>query len=123
MISACGNGYFGEDQLNADQESYFVLDDYQYKKRVHGYALPKPVPSEPDRGGLGLRMAVRGLQWSNPDAQDCIFWLYEIRNFGQLFLDQVLFGLNVGASSGALVGYNTDWDDDVARYYREKRSP
>jgi hypothetical protein len=114
------NGYFGKDQMNADQESYFVLDDYQYKKRVRGIRLPPPIPEEPDRGGLGLRMSVRGLQWSNPDAQDCIFWLYDIRNIGQLYLDQTLFGLNVGASSGALVTDNTDWDDDVARYYREK---
>ncbi len=114
------DGYFGKDQLNADEESYFVLDDYQYKKLVRGLALPVPISSEPDRGGLGLRLAVRGLQWANPDAEDCIFWLYEIRNFGDLFLNQTLFGVNVGASSGALVGENQDWDDDVARYYREK---
>ena len=87
---------------------------------VRGLALPVPISSEPDRGGLGLRLAVRGLQWANPDAEDCIFWLYEIRNFGDLFLNQTLFGVNVGASSGALVGENQDWDDDVARYYREK---
>ncbi len=114
------NGYFGKDQMNADEESYFVLDDYQYKKRLLGLPLPQPEPSEPDRGGLGLRMAVRGLQWSNPDAEDCIFWLYEIRNSGRLNLDKTLFGVNVGASSGALLGENTDYDDDVARFYREK---
>ena len=114
------NGYFGKDQLNADEESYFVLDDYQFKKRVRGVPLPKPIETEPERGGLGLRLAVRGLQWANPDAEDCLFWLYEIRNFGELFLNQTLFGINVGASSGAIVGDNQDWDDDVARYYREK---
>lgn len=114
------NGYFGKDQKNADEESYFVMDDYQYKKRLLGYSLPKPIAAEPDRGGLGLRMAVRGLQWSNPDAEDCLFWLYEIRNFGELYLNSTLFGINVGASSGALLGENTDWDDDVARFYREK---
>ncbi|MDZ7721855.1 MAG: hypothetical protein U5R06_03260 [candidate division KSB1 bacterium] len=118
--SGSWNGYFGKDQLNADEESYFILDDYQYKKLVRGYQLPEPVPSEPDRGGLGLRLAARGLQWSNPDAEDCIFWLYEIRNFGELSLDQTVFGANVGASSGGLIGENSDYDDDAAKYYRER---
>ena len=118
--SGSWNGYFGKDQMNADEESYFVLDDYQFKKRMRGLALPLPVASEPDRGGLGLRLAARGLQWSNPDAEDCIFWLYEIRNFGELNLSKTLFGINVGASSGALLGENTDYNDDVASFYREK---
>lgn len=113
------NGYFGKDQKNADEESYFVLDDDGFTKRVKGYALPKPIPSDPDRGGLGLRLSVRGLQWSNPDAEDCIFWLYKIKNFGELKLEKTLFGANVGASSGALVSLNSDWDDDDARFYRE----
>ncbi len=114
------NGYFGKDQQNADEESYYVMDDYQYKKMLKGLPLPPPVSSEPSRGGLGLRTSVRGLQWSNPDAEDCLFLLYEIRNFGEKNLDKTLFGINVGASSGALVGENTDWDDDVASFYREK---
>ncbi|MCI0516084.1 hypothetical protein L0128_22965, partial [candidate division KSB1 bacterium] len=114
------NGYFGKDQMNADQESYFVQDDYTFKKRFVGLALPRPVATEPNRGGLGLRLSARGLQWSNPDAEDCIFWLYEIRNFGELYLSKTLFGNNVGASSGALLTNNSDWDDDVARFYREK---
>ncbi len=113
------NGYFGKDQKNADEESYFVLDDNQFTKKVKGYALPKPILSDPTRGGLGLRLSVRGLQWANPDAEDCIFWLYKIKNFGELKLDKTLFGANVGASSGALVSLNTDWDDDDAQFYRE----
>ncbi|MBU1097538.1 MAG: hypothetical protein KKB34_13740 [Bacteroidetes bacterium] len=119
--SGSWNGYFGKDQKNADEESYFVMDDYQYNKRISGLKLPKPLPdSEPTRNGLGLRLAVRGLQWSNPDAEDCLFWLYEIRNFGELFLDHTLFGLNVGASSGARITENTDYQDDGAKFYREK---
>ncbi len=113
------NGYFGKDQKNADEESFFALDDNQFTKKVKGYTLPEPIPSDTSRGGLGLRLNVRGLQWANPDAEDCIFWLYEIKNFGELRLDKTLFGANVGASSGALVANNTDWDDDDARFYRE----
>ncbi|MCK6601586.1 MAG: hypothetical protein L6Q77_07145 [Bacteroidetes bacterium] len=115
------NGYFGKDQKNADEESFFVLDDYSYQKRLKGYRLPLPFPATPGRGGLGLSMAVRGLQWSNPDAEDVIFWLYDIQNMGVLKLDKTVFGINVGASSGgSLSGSGSDNNDDAARFYREK---
>lgn len=115
------NGYFGKDQLNADEESYYVVDDYQFKKALKGIELPKPILAEPNRGGLGLRMGVRGLQWSNPDAEDCIFWLFDLTNIGRLNLEKTLFGFNVGASSGGLIGYsNTVYNESDARYYREK---
>lgn len=117
--SGSWNGYFGKDQKNSDEESYFVMDDYQFDKRIAGLQLPKPLADEPMRAGLGLRLATRGLQWSNPDAEDCIFWLYEIRNFGELYLDKTLFGLNVGASSGARITENTDYQDDGAKFYRD----
>ncbi len=113
------NGYFGKDQKNADQESFYVLDDYQFKKQVMGYDMPLPIPSKPDRGGLGLKQQIRGLQWANPDAEDCIFWIYDIKNIGQLNLTKTVFGLNVGASIGALMTAHTDWDDDCATFYRE----
>ncbi|MCK4639810.1 MAG: hypothetical protein KAU06_00595 [Candidatus Marinimicrobia bacterium] len=113
------NGYFGKDQKNADQESYYVTDDYQFTKKIQGIPLPLPIAADPNRGGLGLRQQVRGLQWSNPDAEDCIFWIYNIRNFGELDLHKTVFGLNVGASIGARMGANTDYDDDCAEFYRE----
>ncbi len=114
------NGYFGKDQKNADQESYFVLDDYQFTKRVNGYRLPLPIPSQSLRGGLGLRQIMRGLQWSNPDAEDCIFWIHDIENIGEMNHHKTVFGLNVGASMGAKIGGpNTDYDDDAATFYRE----
>lgn len=113
------NGYFGKDQKNADQESYYVLDDYPFKKKINGYNIPLPVPSEPLRGGMGLLQYIRGMQWSNPDAEDCIFWVYDIKNIGELVLTKTLFGLNVGASIGAKLSQNTDYDDDSATFYRE----
>ncbi|RJP73161.1 MAG: hypothetical protein C4539_01955 [Ignavibacteriales bacterium] len=115
------NGYFGKDQKNADEESFFVLDDYQYNKRLKGLQLPLPIESETDRGGLGLKTTVRGLQWSNPDAEDCIFWLYDIKNIGEQYLTKTVFGCNVGASSGGLLNSSgSDYADDAARFYREK---
>jgi hypothetical protein len=115
------NGYFGKDQMNADQESYYVMDDYQYKKVLQGLTLPLPISSEPQRGGLGLSMSIRGLQWSNPDAEDVLFWLYDVSNFGELNLDRTLLGINVGASSGGVVsGSGSDFADDDSKFYREK---
>jgi hypothetical protein len=38
-------------------------------------------------GGLGLRVAVRGFQWNNPEAKDMIFWEYNISNMN----DQLRF--------------------------------
>jgi hypothetical protein len=113
------NGYFGKDQKNADQESYYVLDDYQFTKKVSGYRMLPPIPSDPLRGGLGLKQYVRGMQWSNPDAEDCIFWIYDIKNIGELNHTKTIFGLNVGASIGARLNENTDYDDDCATFYRE----
>jgi len=113
------NGYFGKDQKNADEESYYILDDYQFNKKISGLSLPRPIATESLRGGLGLKQFIRGLQWSNPDAQDCIFWIYRIQNIGELKLHQTVFGLNVGASIGARLTANSDYDDDCATFYRE----
>ena len=114
------NGYFGKGIFNADQESYHVLDDYPFKKLIGGFAMPLPLESEPSRGGLGLRKVLRGLQWSNPSAEDCIFWIYDVKNIGELKLTKTAFGLNVGASMGAFFGLgNPDYDDDAATFYRD----
>ena len=98
------NGFFGKDQKNADEECYFVVDDYMYHQGFGQYSLPLPDSTDPSRGGLGLRMYVRGLQWSNPDAQDVIFWLFNIQNFGDLNLPRTVFGFNVGSSNGSRIG-------------------
>lgn len=114
------NGYFGKDQRNADEESFYVMDDYQLKKRVSGYDIPLPVSAEPNRGGLGLRQEVRGLQWSNPNAEDCIFWLYDIQNIGESNYAKTVFGLNVGAGMGSsLFASGGDNSDDCATFFRE----
>lgn len=120
--SAHWNGYFGKDQYNSDEESFFVMDDYNYKKRISGLKLPIPISTEPDRGGLGLKLTVRGLQWSNPDAEDCLFWLYDIKNIGELNLSRTTFGANVGASMGGLINQSigNEFSDDASRFYREK---
>ena len=68
------DGYFGK-RAAADQESFTVIDDDYYD------AWPYfPDSRDSTRHGLGLRIDVRGLQWSNPLARNMIFWHYDITN-------------------------------------------
>lgn len=118
------NGYFGKNVMSADQESYSATDDYQFDKSFTGFynlpvQLPLPDENDVDRRGLGVQKSFRGLQWSNPDAEDVIFWIYDIQNIGNLRLNKCVFGLNVGASIGARLGSNTDYGDDSAKFDRE----
>lgn len=110
------NGYFGKDQFNADQETYFQMDDHaddEWFERIDGegnhyYFYPDSTDST--RRGCGLRVLVRGMQWSHFLSEDCIFWLYEITNIGTTPYDKVAFGMVVGTLSGG----REDSHDDLA---------
>ena len=89
------NGYFGRGILNADQETYFVVDDdadeeFQYF----------PDSTDLNRRGAGMRMSVRGLQWSHVLAEDCIFWIYDVTNVVTTSYDKVIFGMFVDSKNG-----------------------
>ena len=76
------NGYFGK-RINADQESYFVMDDNNDQRFNDSLNNPRRIAFKPDSGntarnGLGLVVNVRGMQWAQFLAKDNIFWLYEI---------------------------------------------
>ncbi len=112
------NGYFGKNVSNADQECYFQMDDHADAEwfqrtddsgRVYYYY---PHAQDTARRGLGLRVAVRGLQWSHFLAQDVIFWLYEITNISTHTYDKVTFGMVVGTLSGG----RGDSNDDLALF-------
>ncbi len=85
-------GYFGKNVMNADFETFFVLDDSQDKK----FTLPPynyfPIASDSNRAGLGLRVEVRGFQWSHVLAEDIIFWHYDIVNLADHTYDSTGFG-------------------------------
>jgi hypothetical protein len=84
------NGYFGKGILQADLETYFVIDDYadmEYIVMPNGqlyspYGIFYPNSQDSTMGGLGLTVAVRYLQWANVLAEDTAFMLYEITNSG-----------------------------------------
>lgn len=104
------NGFFGRGQLNADQESYFWMDDNRDQEAYILYGF-LPDSLDASRRGQAIQVSVRGLQWSNFLAQDVIFWLYNIKNDGTENYDQAVFGVLVGT----YVGVETpEWNDDVS---------
>ncbi len=104
------NGYFGK-RSNADQESYFVMDDYQDYGRDF-YGLFYCDSTDRSRGGIGMRVGVRGFQWSNVLAEDIIFWHYNITNISTTHYKKSVFGMY--CDSG--VGGQNDSNDDMANY-------
>ena len=110
----CGawNGFFGK-RPNADQESFYVMDDNYY------YFDFVPDARDATRRGLGLRVEVRGFQWANPQAQNVIFWHYDIVNESTTDYDNMIFGLYMDSGVGG-AGLSCDnvyeSDDDNAFY-------
>ncbi len=100
------NGYFGRGIINADQESYYVADD-QWDDEFNAFF--KPDSTDSTRHGMGLRMSVRGFQWSSFLAEDAIFWLYDIENEGTTTYRKSVFGTVVGT----LAGGDGDSGDDL----------
>lgn len=85
------NGFFGKGVQNADLETYFVMDDHEDREYILNHDF-HPDEDDPDRGGLGMQVRVRGFQWSQVLAEDVIFWLYEITNMGTTDYEKTLFG-------------------------------
>jgi hypothetical protein len=107
------NGYFGRDQFNADQESYWRMDDYTDREFINDIYQYYPNPnSDRSRGGLGIQAGARGFQWSNAQAQDAIFWVYDITNISEKNLDKTGFSILMGG----IIGLNSG--NDNAKFYR-----
>ncbi len=104
------NGFFGRGQFNADQESYWWMDDNVDEKMFNRFGF-EPDANDPTRRGQALSVTGRGLQWNNFLAQDVVFWLYEISNIGTETYDQTVFGTLVGTYVGA---DGDEWNDDVS---------
>ena len=96
------NGYFGK-RTNADQESFFVMDD----DADDGQDF-YPDSTDVTRRGLGLRVGVRGFQWSNIQSEDLIFWHYDITNESSTTYPKMIFGMYVDCGIGGQYDSNDD---------------
>ena len=105
------NGYFGKNMLNADQESYYVVDDYQNDEWSF-----YPDSMDMNRRGLGVRVTCRGFQWSNVLVEDILFLLYDIKNVGTYNHDKCNFGIVSGPNIGRRAGGGRDANDDGGSY-------
>ncbi|KAB2909028.1 MAG: hypothetical protein LC102_02060 [Ignavibacteriales bacterium] len=103
------NGYFGRGIIQADQESYYWADD-NMDDEFNGNFLPDS--RDTSRKGMGLRMGVRGFQWSSFLAANSIFWLYDIKNEGTTVFRKADFGTVVGT----LAGGDGDSQDDLGSF-------
>jgi len=119
--SGSWDGYFGK-RVAADQESFTVMDDNYYDAWDYGPDSRawsgNPSPLDTSRFGLGLRVEVRGFQWSNPQAGNVIFWHYDITNEGTTdYNDNIIFGLymdsGVGGSALSCDGIYESDDDNA----------
>ena len=114
-------GYFGRDIKNADQESLFDADDqwddeFNFFNYNENNPIFLPDSTDPTRHGMGLRMRVRGFQWSNFLAEDAIFWLYDITNEGTTIYRKADFGTVVGT----LAGGDGDSGDDLGYFDQDE---
>lgn len=110
------NGLFGKGVFNADQESYYVMNDnndeeFNYSSNNDFGVSFKPNSTDISRNGLGLVVKVRGLQWQQFLASDVIFWLYEVTNTSTTDYSKVDFGMLCGTYVGV-----TGTDDSPGEY-------
>ncbi|MBN2001208.1 hypothetical protein JW935_26935, partial [candidate division KSB1 bacterium] len=108
------NGYFGKNNFNADEESFFVADDYQFKEFNFF-----PDSTDRDRRGLGLRNWVRGFQWSNALVEDAMFTLFDIENMGTHDHDKMVFGYKFGNNMGDTETAG-DGGDDMGAFNKQE---
>jgi hypothetical protein len=85
-------GYFGRNVMNADFETFFVVDDSKDAEFTRSPYNYYPIASDSGRGGLGIRVEVRGFQWIHVLAEDVIFWHYDIVNISDHNYDSCAFG-------------------------------
>ncbi len=109
------NGYFGKDRFNADEESYFVMDDYQ-NKEFSNKGVFYPDSTDLNRGGLGMRISARNFQWRNPLVEDVVFAQYDVKNISTTHYDKLVFAQFAGPAIGNQIKSGGDNSDDNAGF-------
>lgn len=100
--------FLGDQATAPDEEVYFVVDDYT------NFTEPRyqPFTGDTTRGGMGLDMEVRLLQFNNPLAEDLLFLVYQVTNASDKDLNRVYFGMH----GDPHVGGPSDYSDDRAYF-------
>ena len=106
---------------SADQSIYFEMDD---RYNLEFYPAFKPYRPEDvsasdsvklTYGGNGLRVTCRAYQWSNPEANDVIFFVYNVTNDSKNDYEKVVFGM----FGDPHIGGSNDYSDDMAYFDNE----
>ena len=111
------NGLSGKGITQADQESYFVADDYHNREFMF-----YPDSTNTARRGLGLRMYVRGFQYSNPCFENVLFILHDFENIGTYSHNKMVLGYKIGNDLGNSMNdpWSSDTGDDSGAYDLEE---
>ena len=116
------NGYFGKGILNADLETYHVIDDDPDEEFMY-----YPDAADTSRHGLGTQIYIRSLQWRNVMTETHNFWLYDTENEGTTTYDSVYFALYadfaIGGDDDDVAGYNTRLDVAYCYDYKNVGKP
>ncbi len=112
------NGFFGQNQFNADQEAMYYIDD-SWNSEFPFY----PYEGQPERRGLGLQLHTRLFQWAHPLAKDILFFYFEVSNAGDFeysYRDNpVIFGGfgDIGPGGRGTIDDDAWFDTDVDMVY------
>jgi len=103
------NGFFGQNQFNADQEAMYYLDE-TYNKEFRFF----PFEGDYERQGLGMQIHNRLFQWSHPLAKDVLFFYFEVTNIGDYNYDIDNSPIFFGGFGDIGLGGRGSVDDDAA---------
>jgi hypothetical protein len=93
------NGYLGKGVKAGLTETYYVMDDNGDRGYISSF---NPDSSDSTRGGLGLKVRVRAMEWIAPQAQDILFVSFEISNVGTTSYDSTFVAQYVDYSIGGI---------------------
>ncbi|MBI5472516.1 MAG: hypothetical protein HY961_09245 [Ignavibacteriae bacterium] len=101
------NGYFGKNQLSADQELFARIGDDNYNRFLY-----TPDTTDRSRRGLGLLFDYRAMEWSQVSVADAVFFIHEIKNDGTKDLKKTAVTLWLAD----FVGGDGDSQDDAPNF-------
>ncbi|MFA5832594.1 MAG: T9SS type A sorting domain-containing protein [Bacteroidota bacterium] len=95
-------GYFGQSVSEKIYETFYVMDDSKDKEYTNPPWGFYPIPSDSIRGGLGLRIEVRGFQFTHKALEDVVLWMYDVINISDQTYDSAAFGVFTDPGIGSV---------------------